>query len=193
MYATEGRFWRSIGPDFSGPCLCCSHHNFVFCGQKKSHRPPLPTVASAGRDPRGIFLTAVKQAMCDLRGLPGIRGGLVILQRSIRQERDSHGRLSESRRAIRSRSSRVGCFPLAGTPFPKNQLQLLFLVTPGMALLKDQFSLSPLRTIRAFQFDVRHLKNWFHPSLNQSNRPFKEIWHWGWMAQCSRCFRAFRA
>lgn len=32
-------------------CLYCSHHNYWLREQKKRHRPPLPTVASAGGDP----------------------------------------------------------------------------------------------------------------------------------------------
>ena len=34
-----------------GPACCCYYHNCVLREQKKSNRPPLPTVASAGRDP----------------------------------------------------------------------------------------------------------------------------------------------
>ena len=53
------------------------------------------------------------------------------------------------------RSSRVRCFAIAGTPVPKNRHQPLFLALPYMAFLKDQFKLSPLRIIHAFQFDDR--------------------------------------
>ena len=38
-------------PTFSPPAFCCFHHNCKFWEQKKRHRPPLPTVASAGKDP----------------------------------------------------------------------------------------------------------------------------------------------
>lgn len=34
-----------------GLTFCCSNQNCVLCEQKRCHRPPLPTVASAGRDP----------------------------------------------------------------------------------------------------------------------------------------------
>ena len=54
------------------------NHNCAFHGQKKCHRPPLPTAASAGRDPQiqtnhpptyppEIFVLRKKRAMCDLR------------------------------------------------------------------------------------------------------------------------------